>query len=261
MSIIDYNINKLLFALMMSFRFGAFFKAMPMFAEVKIPMVINVILPLGLAFILAPVLSYDIMPLMTMGTGSILVIIISEVLIGSFMGFAVNIVFVLASIVGELVGMQAGLAMASLFDPNLGQMPILGYYLRNFFLLFFFILNLHHMLIWMLAQSYETLPVGIGFMSFADSVPALVQLFSAIFLMAFRFALPVIILILLSHMTMGIIALTAPQMNMYFAVALTLNIVVAQIVFAMSLPGVFKFFRIGMGMLVDYITTFLLLAR
>lgn len=260
MSLIDYNINNLLFALLMSFRLGAFFKAMPSFADVRLGMVMNVVLPIGMAFLIAPVLSYDVMPIMTSGVIAVSLAILVEILVGVVMGFALNIIVVLASMVGELTGMQAGFAMASFFDPNLGQVSLLAFFTRNMFLMAFFLFNIHHAILMGVVRSYEAIPVGSDFLVFSSIVPALVKLFAGVYFMAFRIVLPIIVIILLSHVTMGIVSITAPQMNIYFNAAITLNIVVALIFFAVSFPAIFRFFQIALGNLEDFMMQFFVIA-
>ncbi|MBF0104139.1 MAG: flagellar biosynthetic protein FliR [Deltaproteobacteria bacterium] len=260
MSILDYNINHFLFAVMMSIRLSALFMSLPVFSEVKIGIVVTVILPVGIAFLIAPAVSYDIMPLMTSGVINIMLAVCSEILVGVIMGFSVSVVMDMATMVGHLTGMNAGLMMATFFDPNLGQLSLLSVVLRNFFLVVFFMFNIHHALILMLVGSYDAIPVGAGFMSFTEVLPGLVKLFAAVFFMSFRLVLPVIVIIMLSHLTMGIVQITAPQMNIYFNAAITLNIVIALVFFAVSIPTIMNYFGISLKHLEDYLSSFLVVA-
>lgn len=261
MNLIDYNINTLLFAILMSFRLGAFFRTLPSFADVQLKGVLTVFLPVGMAFLLAPVLSYDVMPIMTSSVWAITLAIVGEVLVGSIMGFSVNLVMSFASMIGELVGMEAGFSMASLFDPNLGQISVVSYFTRNIFLMALFIFNVHHNLIMGLIQSYEAIPVGANFISFAEIVPQMIKLFANIYFMAFRIVLPIIIIILLSHLTMGVISITAPEMNIYFNAAVTMNVIVALVLFAISMPTIFKFFNVALGQYEDLMGALFMSAR
>lgn len=253
MNFIDYNINTLLFALMMSFRMGAFFKSMPIFSEIKVTGLVTILLPLMFAFLLAPSVANNILPVMTLDAIHIGYAIVTEIMVGVFMGFSLNVVMLLATMVGELMGMQAGLSMASLFDPNLGQVSVISYLIRNLFFLAFFAFNMHHAFIFMLVQSYQFIPVGGDFYSLTKAVPALMHLFASIYLMAFRIVLPVIVIILLSHLTMGIISITAPQMNIYFNAAISMNIVIAMLLFAISFPILFQFYNVGLDSLQNFI--------
>lgn len=247
MRILDYNLNTLLFAVLMSFRLATFFRTMPSFADVQVKGVVSIFLPIGMAFLIAPTLSYDVMPIMTSPLHTVFMAILLEVAVGAIMGFAVNIIISLAAMIGELVGMQAGFSMASLFDPNLGQISVLAYFTRNLFLMVFFMFNIHHAVIAGVVQSYESIPVGFSFISFSDVTMQMVRLFSSMYFLSFRIVLPIIVVITLSHLTMGVISVTAPQMNIYFNAAITLNVVVALILFAISLPAVLRFFNIALG--------------
>lgn len=252
MSVIEYGLNNVLFALLMSFRIGAFLRTLPFFSEVKVTFAIQILIPVSIAFLLAPTLSYDIMPIMSSSIATVVIAIGTEVLIGAFMGFSVNILFVLATMIGELAGMQAGFSLASIFDPNLGQISIMSLLMRNIFLLVLFMLNVHHSLFMMLSYSYETLPIGMPMLSISAAMPAVFKLFASMYLMAFRIVLPIIVIILLSHITMGVISITAPQMNIYFNAAITLNFVIALIFFAISFPTIFRFLSHALNSLNDY---------
>ncbi len=260
MTSIDYNLNSMMFSLLMSFRIGAFFFSMPMFSEVKISMLVAVLLPIGMAFLIAPTLDYNVMDIMRQDAIRVFVTVATEIIVGLFMGFSINVLLVFATMIGELVGMEAGFSMASLFDPNLGQVPILGFLLRNIFLLAFFMFNFHHVFIMMMVKSYETLPVGTNLLEFTQAVPALVKLFASVYLMAFRIVLPVIFMITLSHITMGVISITAPQMNIYFNAAISLNMVIALFLFAISFPTVFGFFRVALDSMEQYFAAFFAVA-
>ncbi|MCP5464780.1 MAG: flagellar biosynthetic protein FliR [Deltaproteobacteria bacterium] len=231
---------------------------MPFFSEVKLSRVTQLLLPIAISFLIAPIVAKDVMPVMSQSPLVVGLAITGEILIGVFIGFALNIVFVLASIVGETAGQQAGFSLASIFDPSLGQVSLISFLLRNTFFYIFFVFNLHHVLIYMMVQSYEFFPVGGSFLSFSSAAPAMVTLFSQIYMMAMRIVLPVIVVILLSHITMGIISITAPQMNIYFNAAITLNIIIGMYILAESTPVLVRFFRIGFGLFENFVAGFVL---
>jgi len=126
MSLLDYNINSVLFAVLMSIRLGAFFMSVPIFSDIQLSPLIMVILPVGMAFLIAPAISYDVMPIMNSGIIRVGLAVVTEVLVGVIIGFSLNIVTVLATLTGHLSDTNAGMIMASFFDPNMGQVSLLG---------------------------------------------------------------------------------------------------------------------------------------
>lgn len=259
MNLFDYNLSQVFFALLMSVRLGAFFFSIPVLSENKIPPFLLVLLPLALGVLLSPVVPHKIPEDMLAQPAFLFFAIPTEMLTGLLMGFVVKILFSLANIVGDLLGMQAGFSMASFFDPHLGQVTELSYLLRILFGLLFFSLNLHHKFLWMVTQSYQAIPVGMSVLSLAQIIPALFKIFSTIYLLSLHFVLPAMTVILLSHVLMGVISITAPQMNIYFNAAVTINVYIVMGIFVLSLPLLILFFDKGLQPVNDFLSTYFLL--
>lgn len=255
MNAFDYNTAVLLFSVMVSFRLGAFFMSSPIASYVITPYVI-VLLSLAMGFLLAPSLRHQVPVGFGNDGGLFFYAILSEILIGVMMGFALQVVFVIGNVAGEFSGLQIGFSMASLFDPNLGQVPLLAFYYRIFLMVVFFMLDLHHDLILILARTYETLPVGLPFFSFSEFVPAIMKLFNQIFLLGLKLSFPIVMVILLFNVTVGIITLTAPQMNFYFNISFVVNIAIGMSLVALGIITLFRFFESGMDELFQFLNLF-----
>ena len=84
-----------------------------------------------------------------------------EVFIGATIGFVVRLVFVSASMSGEIISLQAGLGFARFMDPYSQQQVSLLEQIKNLIaLLVFFVIDAHHMLIKGIAYSLQELPIG-----------------------------------------------------------------------------------------------------
>lgn len=245
MPILNYHLDHFLFIILMSFRLGAFFVSMPLFGEFKVPVVTRLILPAAISFLIAPVVPHSLAPGMGADSAEFLYAILAEVLVGVIMGFSVHLLFMLANIAGEITGLQVGFSIASLFDPNFGQSAMLAFFMRLFLVLMFFITGLHRTFLWLVVQSYQNVPPGSDLFPVDVLIPGLFRLFNAVYLMAFRFALPVLVTIFLAHVMVGIISITAPQMNFYFNVAISLNVIIGMIIVALSFSLLFQFFYTG----------------
>lgn len=261
MKILDYHLDQLLFVILMSFRLGAFFISMPIFGEFKVPVVPRLILPAAIAFLIAPLVPQDLAPGMGENAVSFLYAILTEVLVGVTMGFSVHILFMLANIAGEITGLQVGFSLASLFDPSFGQSPMLAFFMRLFLVLMFFTTGLHRTFLWLVVESYQNVPPGGGMFAVDQMIPGLFRLFDAVYLMAFRFALPVLVTIFLAHVMVGIISITAPQMNFYFNVAISLNVIIGMILVALSFSLLFQFFYTGSLSLQEFLGGYFAVSR
>lgn len=254
MTFLDYNINQLLFTILMSFRIGAFFMSFPPIADYNVPVIVRVILPMAMAILLAPVVPNVLAPNLGSDVVVFFYAIMTEILAGLVMGFSVHILFALASIAGEFAGMEVGFSMGSMFDPSFGQASLLAALLRILVVLMFFMTDMHHKFIWVLVQSYQALPPGTHFFPLTQVIMGYLTLFKNIFLLAIHFALPLVVTIFLSHVMVGIVSITAPQMNIYFNVSVALNVLIGMAIVALSIGLLFGYFQRGGQFLAEFLT-------
>ena len=255
MTLFGYNLSFLFFSIMVSFRLAAFLLSSPIGSYVSFPSV-TIVFSVTVGFLLAPVIPYHLPP--SFGTSGLLFFyaVFTEVLVGVMMGFALQVLFVLASVAGDFAGLQIGFSMASLFDPSLGQVPLLAFFFRVLLLMTFFAMNIHHDVLMALCRSYETIPVGLPFFSVAEFVPPLVRFFNSIFLLGLRLGLPVVSVILLFNLMVGIITMTAPQMNFYFNISFIVNMGIGLLIVASGIITLLRFFETGTESLYQLLKVF-----
>ena len=245
MALLGYTIDHLFIALLISFRIGAFFMASPIFSQINMPLLFQVFIPVSLSFLLVPVIPLSLAPTLASNTLLVLFAIMTEVMVGVLLGFALKIIFLIASVAGEFAGIQVGFAMASLFSPDLGQIQLFGLFIRMFLIMFFFAADMHHDWIRILARTYEQVPPGTLFLPVADILPAFMKLFSSVYELGIHLGLPIVAIVLLFQITIGVVTITAPQMNFYFNVALSVNPAVGLIIIGMGFFMVFRGFEKG----------------
>lgn len=222
--------------LLIMFRTGALFMTVPVFGHTSIPRVLRVLLIVIFAIMVFPssVVSGIQPPATTFGLG---MVILSELAIGFAMGFAVIILFSAVQFAGHVIGLQMGLAVASIMDPmGSGQISIVGefYYLLS--LLVFLMIDGHHQVIRALVRSFELIPLGGGVFN-AGVGEFIIALSTSLFIIAVKMAAPVIITLFIVNVVMGIVARTVPQMNV-FIVGFPLSIGVGLIMIRISFPFV-----------------------
>jgi flagellar biosynthetic protein FliR len=164
-----------------------------------------------------------------------LIILMQQALIGIAMGFVMRIVFVAVEMAGELIGLQMGLGFAIFFDPqNSGQIDIVGRFLGVIATLAFLAIDGHLMMIVLISQSFDTLPVGLEGLTGA-TLTTLVNWGSEIFKSGLQLSLPVLTALLITNLALGVLTRVAPQLNI-FAVGFPLTLSIGLFVLALSMP-------------------------
>ena len=138
-------------------RISALLLAAPVFSLSALTVRIRVLLALALSVMVYPLFTWpDIDPLSPAG----LLEICNQLLIGGFMGLALQIVTAAVVVAGQTISNSMGLSMASLIDPNLGNVPVIAQFLLILSTLIFVSLGGHAMLLALILESFATLPVG-----------------------------------------------------------------------------------------------------
>ena len=231
-------------------RVTTFFIAMPIFSYRTIPIQHRIGLGVFLAWIMyytidAPVLDLDV---------TFYLLIIKEALVGLFIGFAAYMILSAVQIAGGLIDFQLGFSIANVIDPQTGaQSPLMGQYLYTIALLFLLSTNGHHLLLDGIFYSYQFIPIDQLFVPFGDQalIEYLAKAFGQAFMIAFQMSIPIVGSIFLVDVTLGILARTVPQLNVFVVgipVKIIVGLAIVMIVMGMTMSVVtqlFKFLQIG----------------
>ena len=214
-------------------RISALLLAAPVFSLSALTVRIRVLLALALSVMVYPLFTWpDIDPLSPAG----LLEICNQLVIGVFMGLALQIVTAAVVVAGQTISNSMGLSMASLIDPNLGNVPVIAQFLLILSTLIFVSLGGHTMLLALILESFATLPVGSSLFG-PQAYAQLVSWSSMIFLGALLTALPVMVTLLFISIGLGVVTRAAPSLNI-FSVGLPATIVVGFVVLLMSLANI-----------------------
>ena len=214
-------------------RISALLLAAPVFSLTALTVRIRVLLALALSVMVYPLVTWpDIDPLSPAG----LLEICNQLLIGGFMGLALQIVTAAVVVAGQTISNSMGLSMASLIDPNLGNVPVIAQFLLILSTLIFVSLGGHAMLLALILESFATLPVGSSLFG-PQAYAQLVSWSSMIFLGALLTALPVMVTLLFISIGLGVVTRAAPSLNI-FSVGLPATIVVGFVVLLLSLANI-----------------------
>ena len=214
-------------------RISALLLAAPVFSLSALTVRIRVLLALALSVMVYPLFTWpDIDPLSPAG----LLEICNQLVIGVFMGLALQIVTAAVVVAGQTISNSMGLSMASLIDPNLGNVPVIAQFLLILSTLIFVSLGGHTMLLALILESFATLPVGSSLFG-PQAYAQLVSWSSMIFLGALLTALPVMVTLLFISIGLGVVTRAAPSLNI-FSVGLPATIVVGFVVLLLSLANI-----------------------
>ncbi len=160
-----------------------------------------------------------------------------EILVGILIGLTTGIVFSAVMLWGQIIATQMGLGLAKVIDPKQGMdVPTLSQLKYMIALSLFFAVNGHHLLIDGLRDACVFLPIG-GMSIHVGGMSEFIDLSGKVFSVAVRLASPMMVLLLLVSVSLGIIARTVPQMNI-FVVGLPLKLLAGIFGLCVSIPYV-----------------------
>ncbi|MCQ2978603.1 MAG: flagellar biosynthetic protein FliR [Clostridia bacterium] len=142
-------------------------------------------------------------------------ICVTEALIGAMIGFVTTIIYNAIIFAGTLIDSQAGLTMATVYDPsNSMQLAITANLYYYALIAIFLVTNMHHTFIKAIFFSYDILPIG-KFAFTGSTVSYIIKLMGDMFLLAFKFASPIIATMLILDVGLGVLVRAVPQMNVF----------------------------------------------
>jgi flagellar biosynthetic protein FliR len=141
---------------------------------------------------------------------------VSELLVGLLLGIVANFLFEAALLAGQILGVQIGYSLATVFDPQTNaDTPVLSEFHQMAALLIFLQLNVHHWLLRALVRSFAYLPPG-GAHATLAMAGGLLQAAGGIFLTGVQIAAPSLVATLIADMALGFLGKASPQLPVLF---------------------------------------------
>ncbi len=158
-----------------------------------------------------------------------------EAMIGFVIGLVAQFIFGAVQMAGQLAGIQMGIGLSNLIDPQTqDHITSLAQWENLLALLVFLSIDGHHILIRAVADSFRVLPLG-GGLPQAAGFAIVFRLASGLFVVALKVAAPVLVLLLMVNAAMGVLAKLIPQLNV-FIVGFPLNVAAGLFVLAAAQP-------------------------
>lgn len=213
-------------AFMLGFvRIGTAVMIMPGVGNTFVPIQVRLLFSLGFAFVLFPLIQAKI-PKTLPGSDLLTLLILTEFVIGLFIGTVSRILMAALDVAGMIISMQSSLASAQLFNPAFAaQGSIVGTFLTLAGMVLLFSTDLHHLMILGIVQSYDVFPLG----SVPDTesmAKVVVDHVGGAFAVGIQITAPFLLLVLLLYVGMGVMSKLMPQVQV-FMLAIPVQILLA----------------------------------
>lgn len=193
-------------------RMSALLWAMPVFDNPAVTPRARILLAFFLSFLAGPLL--PTMPAVDPFSFDAVLLTVEQLIFGIILGLALRMLFEVLAMVGLILSMQMGLAMAMVMDPGSGDnVSLLSQLLWLMTVLLFFGLNGHLITLSIMVDSFSLWPVGASL--YQLNLGSIIQLFGWIFAAALLIALPAVVAMLLVNLTFGVASRAAPSLNLF----------------------------------------------
>jgi flagellar biosynthesis protein FliR len=232
-TLLNWTLNQILVLVMIMIRVGPLLFLMPITGSRNVPSQVKILLTAATAIVLLPVVPVQAGQLPSTFSGFLL-FVASEVCFGAILAVFTRLIFDAVQVAGQMVGIQMGMGMAGVLDPQFGtQVSLIGQFWNLLAVLIFLAVDGHHLYIRTLQESFTWVAPGSLHISHA-TFEGLMQGTSRMFIMSIKIMAPASAAVFFSHIAMGIIAKTVPQIPILI-VGMPINIAVGFIFVGLSL--------------------------
>ena len=192
-------------------RISALMITAPIFSLSAFSTRLRILVALVLAWLVYPLYTWPVIdPTSAQG----LLEVFNQIMIGATMGLILQIVVAAVVVAGQSIAAAMGLSMANMIDPNMGNVPVISQLLIVMSTLIFVGFGGPAILLGLILESFNTLPIGTDILNQAVYGRVL-QWSSMMFLGAVLMALPVMVSLLFINVGLGIVTRAAPSLNIF----------------------------------------------
>jgi flagellar biosynthesis protein FliR len=219
-------------------RISCIIALLPLFGESNVPIRVRIIFSAAMAFGIYPMLplSYESAVNHSLNdVSSLSLLMLKEMIIGMVLGYTSKLAFDGIVMAANLVGIQMGFNTASIFLPDSSEQTN-GFSAlhRLIIILIFLSLNMHHIYIKAIWQSFQLIPIGHAIPT-ANLSKLLLVISSGIFATAIQLAAPILVGLLFSTAALGLVNRAVPQANV-FVMSFPTNFFVGLLIYMALLP-------------------------
>ncbi len=211
----QYLVSELFAFLLIFCRIGAGLMIMPGIGESYVSPRIRLLVALSISLLLLPTFGH-LIPEVPGSPLTMFLLLLAEILVGLFFGFTSRLLISTLHVAGTIIAYQSSLALAAFFDATQNaQSTVIGNFLTISAVVLFFGLDIHHLMILGLADSYSLFTPG-TYPPPQDMALFLSRTLSQIFAVALQLSAPHIVFALVFYLGSGVLARVMPNMQVFF---------------------------------------------
>lgn len=251
MNIAEFTSIQIQVFLLIFIRITAIISFLPVFGSNNVPRQLKVGLSFMIAILVFPFVGIPETLPANFHVALFILSVFKELVIGMTIGYTSLFLMAAVQFAGRLIDTQMGFALTQVVDPfNNSPTTVAGQFQILIYSIIFLLINGHYFLMITLVRSFEVIPL-FGMQIASDSMlEFFIMISSRLFILAFKLAGPVFAVLLLGSLSLGIVARTVPQMNVFF-VGIPMKIGIGLLVLGFSLPAMTVVFREMTTILVD----------
>lgn len=230
---IDIDSAWMMTVFLVSLRIGVLLMFSPIFTAIEGLVTVRVLFTLALSGMLVSAMPLPPAPV-ALAIGPVIFAALQEVAVGVTLAFGVMAAFGAFSMAGEILDIQSGFGLASVYDPvTRGGAPMFATMLNMLGVVAFFSMDAHHAFMRGIEFSLQHAAPGAGFA--ALHVDDVVRMFGLMFSLGVALIIPVLLCLLLVEIGLAVVSRVLPQMNV-FIVLVPVKLAAGIVLFALALP-------------------------
>ena len=229
------------FAVLLVFvRCGAALMLMPGIGDAYVTARIRLLFALLLSVLVAPLVSGQL-PALPDSVALLALLILGEAVVGIFLGTVARMFMAALATAGMVIAYTSSLANALVNDPSAAQQgSIAGTFLTIVAVLVIFALDLHHLMLRALVDSYGLFEPGRA-LPFGDFSEMISRVVAGTFLLSMQIAAPFVAVAIIFYLGLGMLSRLMPQVHVFF-VAMPLQITLGLVLMSLTLPAAILWF-------------------
>ena len=244
-----------LYAFLMIFaRTGAMFMTLPGFSDASVSPQIRVLFAVAFALVLVPIIG-PLLPTEPSSVFGLALLIAKEILIGVFIGSLVQIMVSAVAFAGFLIATSMSMSNAFIFNPTMNTSnTVVGSFMTLLGMTLFFAMDLHHMLIYSMVDSYQNLAPANDLMP-GDMAQEMATVIGQSLMLGLKMAAPFMVIIIGILFAMGLLARMVPQIQV-FILSVPIQMLVGTITLMTVLSAMMMYFLTELtGFMQHFLTT------
>lgn len=235
-----------IFAFMLIFmRLGTALMIMPGIGDSFVAPQLRLLFALALSFVIMPLMTMGGLPKVPASTVAFVGLLLSEFMIGFFLGTVLRILIGALDTAGSIISMQAGFSNAMIFNPvTATQGSVTGALYSMLGVTLLLTTDMHHVLLAGIVESYDSFPANGALPDLGAMLEIVSRSVSAAFRIGIQISLPFLVVGILIQMGFGVLGRLMPQVQIFF-LAQPLQIAACLIIVAVTLTLGINFWLSG----------------